>query len=65
MKLSDLFTTYFPQVTLILGAVASLGFYFIKRGYDLKSKKVEIKHSIFQQNKLDSIKSFFSEYILV
>jgi hypothetical protein len=58
MELKDIFTTYWSQVTLILLAVG----YLIKRGLDIKSKKTEINHSLFQQNRISSVKTFFSKY---
>lgn len=51
-------TNYWGQVTLILLAVA----YFIKRIYDNKSKKIEINHSLFQQNRLNVVNDFFANY---
>jgi hypothetical protein len=58
MKLTDLLTTYWSQMTLVILAVA----YFIKRGLDIKSKKTEINHNLFQQNRITAVKSFFSVY---
>lgn len=58
----QLFTSYFPQVTLIIGAVVSLPLYFIKRYFDLKTKKIEVRYALFQQNKIDSIKNYFTAY---
>jgi|GEM_PF-5977806 len=55
----DLFSTY-SAVTLAF--IALIG-YFIKRFFDLKSKKVEIRHSLFQQNKVTAIVYFVSSYI--
>jgi len=54
----ELFTTYGSFMTLIL---VGLG-YFIKRYYDLKSKKHETSYSFFQQNKLSAIIKFFDNY---
>lgn len=56
--LEMIFTKYWPQVTLVLGAFA----YFIQRLFDYKSKKVEINHSIFQQNRIDAVNRFFKTY---
>jgi hypothetical protein len=36
--------------------------YFIKRILDNKSKKIEINHSLFQQNRIISVNNFFSHY---
>lgn len=55
----DLTTTY-SGVTLAMLAVLT---YFIKRHYDLRSKKVETLHSLFQQNKITAITYFLSSYI--
>jgi hypothetical protein len=60
MSLKDALTTYFPQLLVLLGAIGSLIFYFIKRRYDLTSKKAEIKFSLFQQNKISAIQEFIS-----
>jgi len=61
-SLKELLTTYFPQVTLILGTIFSVILYFIKRRFDLKSKKFEVKYSLFQQNKIDAVKNYFIVY---
>ena len=58
MELKDLFTTYWSQVTLLLIGIS----YFIKRGLDIKSKKIEINHSLYQQNRLSAINRFFENY---
>jgi hypothetical protein len=46
------------QIPIILLAIS----YFVKRHYDLKTKKVEINHSLFQQNKINSTGTFFLNY---
>jgi len=59
INLSDtIFIRYGTYVTLIFAVIA----YFIKRVYDYKSKKVEINHSIFQQNRIDAVNRFFINY---
>lgn len=58
MELKDLFTTYWSQVTLLHIGIS----YFIKRGLDIKSKKIEINHSLYQQNRLSAINRFFENY---
>jgi len=58
MTLKDLLTTYWSQVTLILLAFS----YLIKRILDIKSKKTEVNHSLFQQNRIMAVKTFFSRY---
>ena len=58
MKIEQLFTTYWSQVTLLL-----IGFgYFVKRIFDQKSKKLEINHSLFQENRITAISNFLSTY---
>jgi len=62
MNLKELLTTYYPQIILVLGGFWSLIFYFIKRNFDLKSKKIEIKYTLFQQNRINAIQEFLSSY---
>lgn len=57
----EILTTYWSQFTLLLLAMG----YLIKRVFDLKSKKIEINHTIFQQKKLESINVFFTAYAKV
>jgi hypothetical protein len=59
--LRDLLTTYWSQVTLIL---VGIGF-FIQRIYNLRSKKSEIRYSLFQENRLTAVRTFFSSYAIV
>ncbi len=59
--LKELLTTYWSQVTLLLLGIA----FFIKRLFDNKSKKVEINHSLFQQNKIDTVNNYFKNYARV
>jgi hypothetical protein len=65
----DLFTTYGSFATLIL---LGLG-YFIKRKYDLKSRKIETKYALeskkiennyffFQEGRIKAISRFFDNY---
>ncbi|NQU85785.1 MAG: hypothetical protein HQ541_08500 [Mariniphaga sp.] len=58
MELKELLTTYWSQVTLILIAIG----YFVKRLLDIKSRKIEINHSLFQTNRITSVNNFFSNY---
>jgi hypothetical protein len=58
MTIEQLFTTYWSQVTLLLVAVG----YFIKRFFDQNSKKLEINHSLFQQNRILSVSNFLKAY---
>lgn len=54
----DVLTTYWSQTTLLL---FGLGF-LIKRILDIRSKKVEINHGLFQQKRLESVNNFFTNY---
>ncbi len=58
MKIEELLTTYWSQVTLLLVTTG----YFIKRIFDQKSKKLEINHSLFQQNRINALSNFLSAY---
>lgn len=58
ITLKDLFVTYWNQITLLLLAVGFL----IKRILDIQAKKNEINHSLFQQKRLDSVNTFFTNY---
>jgi len=62
MTFKELLTTYWSQFTLILIAIGSLIFYFIKRYFDNSSKKIEINHSLFQQNRLNAVNEFYKNY---
>jgi hypothetical protein len=62
MECKELLTTYWSQLTLIFVGIGSLIFYFTKRYFDNKSKKIEINHSLYQQNRLKSINRFFGNY---
>lgn len=59
MDWQQIFTA--SQVPIFLLAIS----YFVKRYYDLKSKKVEVNHSLFQQNKINAISGFFANYAKV
>jgi hypothetical protein len=61
MLIKELFTTYWSQVTLILLALG----YVIKRILDSKSKKIEINHSLFQQNRITTVNRYFAKYAAV
>lgn len=47
---------YWSQVILLLGIVS----YFLKRAFDLKSKKLEISFTVFQTNKIKAFEAFVS-----
>lgn len=56
--IEKILTEYWSQATLVLLTIA----YFIKRIFDDKSKKIEINHSLFQQNRLKITNAFFGNY---
>jgi hypothetical protein len=56
MTIEQIFTTYWSQTTLLL---LSIGYIF-KRFFDLRSRKTEINHNLFQQKRLESANNFFS-----
>ena len=58
MEFTELLTTYWSQVLIVL---AGLG-YLLKRILDLRSKKTETNHSLFQQNRLSAVNRFFDNY---
>jgi hypothetical protein len=58
MEFKELFTTYWSQVTLLLIGIG----YFIKRGFDIKTRKIEVNHSLYQQNRLSTVNRFFENY---
>ncbi|MCF8714516.1 hypothetical protein JM658_06690 [Joostella atrarenae] len=58
MKIEELLTTYWSQLTLLLIGVG----YFIKRVSDNISNKREINHNLFQQNRLKAVNDFFTSY---
>ncbi|WP_299761144.1 hypothetical protein [uncultured Pontibacter sp.] len=58
MNLEKLFVEYWSQITLLLLAIG----YFIKRFFDTKSRKVEINHTLFQQNRISAVNNFYSSY---
>lgn len=57
--LKELLTTYWSQTILIIGGIA----YLLKLTFDLRSKKVELKYSLFEQNRFDSIMKFLAAYL--
>lgn len=61
MNWQKIFTDYWSQITLLLLAVS----YFIKRVFDVKSKKTEINHTLFQQNRINGVSEFFKNYAKV
>ena len=57
--LKELLTTYWSQTILIIGGIS----YIIKLSFDLRSKKIELKHSLFEQNRVNSITKFLGAYL--
>jgi len=62
MECRELQTTYASLLTLVIVGIGSLIFYFIKRYFDNESKKTEINHSLYQQNRLTAVNRFFESY---
>ena len=56
ITLQDILTTYWSQTTLVLLAIG----YLVKNYTDMKAKKTEINHNLFQGKKMDSVNKFFS-----
>jgi len=59
--LKEILTTYWSQMTLLLLAIG----YLIKRIFDDKSKKAEINHTLYQQNRISALTNFFRNYAAV
>ncbi|RZK06554.1 MAG: hypothetical protein EOO46_15175 [Flavobacterium sp.] len=59
ITLKDILTTYWAQTVLLL---ATLGF-LIKRLFDLRTKRIEMKQSLFQQNRNIAIIRFIDAYV--
>lgn len=57
--LKELLTTYWPQTILIIGGIA----YLLKLTFDLRSKKVELKYSLFEQSRVNLIMKFLTAYL--
>lgn len=55
MEINTILVSQIPVLLLGIG-------YFIKRIFDTKSKKIEINHTLFQQNRLLAINRFFESY---
>lgn len=58
MELTEILTTYWSQFLLLFAVVG----YFAKRAFDLSSKKTEVNHNLFQQNRLSTVNRFFENY---
>ena len=62
MNWKELLTTY-GTITGSIATLILLGIgYLIRRHYDLKSKKIELNYSFFQEKKLSAINRFFDKY---
>lgn len=59
ITLKDILTTYWAQTVLLLAAFGFL----LKRIFDLRTKKIEVKQSLFQQNRNTAIIRFIDTYI--
>jgi len=59
--LKEILTTYWSQMTLVLLAIG----YLIKRIFDDRSKKAEINHTLYQQNRISALTNFFRNYAAV
>lgn len=57
--IKDLLTTYWSQTILLIGGLG----YIAKLSFDLRSKKVELKYSLFEQHRIDSIMKFLNAYL--
>ena len=62
MECRELLTTYSSLLTLVIVGIGSLIFYFIRRYFEYESKKTEINHSLYQQNRLSAVNRFFESY---
>ncbi len=49
---------YWDKILILTGVFG----YFGKRFFDLKSKKLEINHSLFQQNRITAVSLFLMDY---
>ena len=52
------FTTYWNQLLIIIGIIS----YFGKKRFELISKKIEVKFSLFQTQKITAINNFLAAY---
>lgn len=58
----DFIVNYWSQITLIIGAIVAPLTYLGKRYFDVKDKKVQLKNSLFQNEKVVAITEFLSAY---
>ena len=59
ITLKDILTTYWAQTVLLMAVIGFL----LKRIFDLRTKKIEVKQSLFQQNRNTAIIRFIDTYI--
>lgn len=62
MNEKSIFETLLSNGAVVLAFLGLIG-YFIKRIFDLKTKKVEIKYSLYHQNKLKYMAEFQASYL--
>jgi len=53
---------YYNVFFLLLSQTPLIVVYFIKRYFDLKSKKQEINYNLFQSCKIEAVRNFFQSY---
>lgn len=58
----EFLTTYWSQITVLIGAIGAPIVYFLKRYYDLKDKAAELKRTLFQNEKVKAITDFLMIY---
>lgn len=57
----DMLTIYWSQTTLILLGIG----YLVKKWLDIRSKKKEINHTLFQEKRLSAINRYYTSYAKV
>jgi len=62
ITIKDLLGTYWAQITYLITGIGVLIFYWIKRIYDFKTKKNEIRYSLYYQRKIESFDQFCQLY---
>lgn len=58
MKIMDFLTKYWSQIGVVLFGIG----FIIRLLLESRYKKIEINHSLFQQNRINTVNSFFSYY---
>ena len=59
ITLREILTIYWPQAVLLLAAVG----YLLKAVLDIRMKRIEIKQSLFQENRFKVINQFLHAYV--